>query len=218
RRIQRPGLNAFDLRLDLLADELRSLGDHDVVAVQLRDRSLRVEQVDFNRLQLDARALLHRAVRRNGLELALRRDEAMVEMDVRLLLEEEATLRGRLDLAETRSTRPRDEGGDPVVELDPERLHARTARELAQPALGVDRRRLLGDDDAVAAARRTLTREDLARPLGDVLPRHLDQAERRNLDDIRLRAVAFELGAQRFLDCVAGLRVRHVDEVDDDDA
>ena len=60
-------------------------------------------------------------------------------------------------------------------------------------------------------------REDLARPVGDVLARHLDEAERRDLDDVGLRAVALELLAQRLLDVGAVLRVRHVDEVDDDD-
>src|SRR5262249_4787960 len=44
-----------------------------------------------------------------------------------------------------------------------------------------------------------------------------DEAERRDLDDERLRAVALELGAQGLLDRGAILRIRHVDEVDDDD-
>ena len=74
-----------------------------------------------------------------------------------------------------------------------------------------------GDDEPVARADRALRREDLARAVGDVLARHLDQAERRDLDDVRLRAVALELGAQRLLDRLPVLRVRHVDEVDDDD-
>jgi hypothetical protein len=52
---------------------------------------------------------------------------------------------------------------------------------------------------------------------GHVLARHLDQAERRDLDDVGLRPVALELGLQRFLDGRPVLRVRHVDEVDDDD-
>ena len=44
-----------------------------------------------------------------------------------------------------------------------------------------------------AGAGRTAFGEDLARPVGDVLPGHLDEAERRDLDDIRLRTVALEL-------------------------
>src|SRR5213082_2587533 len=61
-----------------------------------------------------------------------------------------------------------------------------------------------------------LAGHDLARAVGDVLPRHLDETERRDLDDVRLRPVALELGAQCLLDRRAVLRVRHVDEVDDD--
>src|SRR5581483_1898949 len=56
-----------------------------------------------------------------------------------------------------------------------------------------------------------------ARAVGDVLPRHLDETERGDLDDVRLRPVALELCAERLLDGGAVLRVRHVDEVDDDD-
>ena len=60
--------------------------------------------------------------------------------------------------------------------------------------------------------------EDLARAIGDVLARHLHEPERRDLDDVGLRPVALELLAERVLDRRAVLRVRHVDEVDDDDA
>src|SRR4029453_12062660 len=94
----------------------------------------------------------------------------------------------------------------------------RAAGERAEPALEIDRRRLLGDDDSVAAARRTLARQDLARPLRDVLPRHLYEAERRDLDDVGLRPISLELGAQRILDRLAVFRICHVDEVDDDDS
>src|SRR5206468_1531769 len=59
---------------------------------------------------------------------------------------------------------------------------------------------------------------DLARPVGDVLARHLDEAEGRDLDDVGLRPVALELASERLLDGRAVLRIRHVDEVDDDDA
>ena len=83
--------------------------------------------------------------------------------------------------------------------------------------LDLDRGRPLGDDDPVAVAGRALARHHLARAVGDVLARHLDEPERRDLDDVGLRAVALELLAQRVLDLLAVLRVRHVDEVDDDD-
>ena len=59
--------------------------------------------------------------------------------------------------------------------------------------------------------------EDLARSVGHVLPGHLDEAERRDLDDVGLRAIALELLLERLLDLRLVLRVRHVDEVDDDD-
>ena len=94
---------------------------------------------------------------------------------------------------------------------------SRAGGERANPPLDVDRGGRLGVDDPVAAAGRALPRHQLARPVGDVLARHLDEAERRDLDDVRLRPVALELGAQRFLDGRPVLRVRHVDEVDDDD-
>ena len=60
-------------------------------------------------------------------------------------------------------------------------------------------------------------RHHLARAVRHVLARHLDETERRDLDHVRLGAVALELGPQRLLDRLAVLRVRHVDEVDDDD-
>ena len=75
----------------------------------------------------------------------------------------------------------------------------------------------LGDDHALAGAGRALAREDLARPVRDVLTRHLDEPERRDLDHVGLRPVALELLLERLLDRLPVLRVRHVDEVDDDD-
>ena len=89
--------------------------------------------------------------------------------------------------------------------------------ERAQPALDLGRGGALGDDDPVAVAGRALAGHHLARAVGDVLARHLDEPERRDLDDVGLRAVALELLAERVLDLLAVLRVRHVDEVDDDD-
>jgi hypothetical protein len=72
--------------------------------------------------------------------------------------------------------------------------------ERAQLALEVDRGGRLETTMPVARTRRALLREDLARPVGDVLARHLDEAERRDLDDVRLRPVALELVLQRGLD------------------
>ena len=83
--------------------------------------------------------------------------------------------------------------------------------------LDVDRGRGLGEHDAVAAADRALARQDLARAVGHVLARHLDEPERRDLDHVGLRAVSLQLRLERLLDRRPVLRVRHVDEVDDDD-
>src|SRR5262245_41954341 len=77
--------------------------------------------------------------------------------------------------------------------------------------------RRVGDDDAVAGTDRAAVREDLARAIRDVLARHLDESERGDLDNVCLRPVALELAPERLLDGLPVFRVRHVDEVDDDD-
>ena len=131
---------------------------------------------------------------------------------------EEPPPRLRLDLLQAGRARADEQPGDVGVQLDLERLGARLRRgERAQLALRIDDRRRLGDDDALAGAGRALTREDLARPVRDVLARHLDEPERGDLDDVGLRPVALELLLERLLDRLPVLRVRHVDEVDDDD-
>ena len=100
-----------------------------------------------------------------------------------------------LDLREPRAARPGEQRQHARVHRDPVRLRAR-----ARPASSRSRRstlergRRLRDDDAVAGAGRALAGHDLARPVGDVLARHLDEAERRDLDDVGLRAVALQLG------------------------
>ena len=100
---------------------------------------------------------------------------------------------------------------------DAERLHPGALRELAEPSLDLERVRRFRHHEAVARAHDALGGEDLPRTVGDVLARHLDQPERRDLDDVGLRPVALELAAKRVLDGRAVLRIRHVDEVDDDD-
>ena len=121
------------------------------------------------------------------------RTAAWSACDALLRHEEEALLRGLLDLGEARAALAEQERHRLRVHLDPERLGAGAGGERAQPPLDVERGRRLGDDDAVARAGRALLGEDLARPVGDVLPRHLDEAERRDLDDVGLRPVALEL-------------------------
>ena len=174
--------------------------------------------VDLDELDLELGALRDRRAGSEVLELALAEHDEVVEVHVRLAREEEAPLRHRLELLQPHRAGADERRGDRRGELDPVRLRARAGDERAQPPLDIDRRRRLRVHDAVAAARRALARHDLARPVGDVLPRHLDEAERRDLDDVRLRPVALELAAQRLLDGRPVLRVRHVDEVDDDDA
>ena len=89
---------------------------------------------------------------------------------------------------------------------------------VAQVPGELDRDRLLGLHDALARAHRARLGHDLADAVGDVLARHLDQAQRRDLDHERLRAVLVERLAQHLQHGFAVARARHVDEVDDDDA
>ena len=106
------------------------------------------------------------------------------------------------------------------VHLHEERLDVlgRLVAEVAHPALEVDGDRLLGADDAVAVAGRAGPGDDLAHALGDVLARHLDEAELGDLGGERLRAVLLQRRPQHLHDRVAVARAGHVDEVDDDDA
>ena len=90
--------------------------------------------------------------------------------------------------------------------------------DVAHLAQALQRHRLGGEHDALAVAGRAGRGEDLAHPVGDVLPGHLDQAQRRDLDHVALRLVGVERFAQRLQDFVAVAGPRHVDEVDDDDA
>ena len=108
---------------------------------------------------------------------------------------------------------------DPGVDLHEEGLGVGVlGGDVAQPALELDRDRLLGADHALALARRAVPGHDLAHALGDVLARHLDEAELRDLGGERLRAVLVERLAQHLHHRVAVARAGHVDEVDDDDA
>src|SRR5215213_4992574 len=87
-----------------------------------------------------------------------------------------------------------------------------------QVAGDADRDRLLGLDHALAVADRAGLGHDLAHAVGDVLARHLDEPERRDLDHERLRPILIQGLAERLEHRVAVARPRHVDEVDDDDA
>ena len=85
---------------------------------------------------------------------------------------------------------------DAILELDPEGLALGLARDAAQVAQHVDGERLVGQHAPGALAGRALAGHDLAHAVGDVLARHLDQAERRDLDDVDLAAVLLELALQ----------------------
>src|SRR5205807_7505422 len=209
--------DALDSNLHLLADELRRVGDTNVVAVELADSRVDVVETDLAELDPRLPPFLDRRLDGKIVALAFHEDAEVIEMHSFLADEEEAPARLRLELGEPLRARTDQQRGDACGNLDAVRLGARTGRERAQPALDVECSGSFGDDDAVAPARRTLLCHYLAWAVRDVLPGHLDEAERRNLDDVCLRPVAPELGPQRFLDGRAVLRIRHVDEVDDDD-
>ena len=150
------------------------------------------------------RSLFDRRVWRELLALPLAEHDEVVEMLVLLRRQIEAAPRLLLELDQPRCTRPdqdrRDLGGD----LDAVSLMTRARGKRAEPALDLDGGRRLRDDDSVTAARRALLRHHLARTVGDVLPRHLDEPERRDLDDVGLRPVALQLRPQRLLDSRPG--------------
>ena len=175
-------------------------------------------EADLAELDGDLRSFLDRCRDRELVALPFRQYEEMV--DVRTFLADEVEATACLPLQLDQPFRPRTDEERRHVrrELDAIGLRAGPCRESAKPAFHVERCSSFGDDDAVATARRTLLRHHLARPVGDILASHLDETERRNFHDVRLRSVALELRAQRFLDGGAVLRVRHVDEVDDDDS
>ena len=177
-------------------------------------------EAELDELEVDGRALFDGSCRPDRLELAVGENLEVVEMDVAVAgdgLEEEAPPRSRLDRGQPLT---------PGAGKEPEHTrmdgHAGTPgagalRDGAQPALDLERDRRLGDDEPVTGAHGAAVGEDLARTVGDVLSSHLHETQRRDLDDVRLRPVALELRAQRLLDRLPVLRVRHVDEVDDDD-
>ena len=218
RRVGRAVEDALDPHLRLLADERSAAADADGEPVELADPRVHVVEADLDELQLDLLAFAGRAFWREALVGAFAEHLEVVGRHALARLDQEPTLRLLLDLGETRGARPDQDARDLCVELELECLRPRRARrQRAQVPFRVDRGRRLREDDAVAAADRALAREDLARPVGDVLARHLDEAERRDLDHVGLRPVALELVLERLLDRGAVLGIRHVDEVDDDD-
>ena len=174
-----PSVTAVTRTLTFLPTSLAASPTIDVDVLDLADAGVRVVQADLAELDLDLCADVERQLRRDLLERALVEHAEVVEMLAFLADEEEAALGRLLELAQARAAGADDEARDLGRDLDLEGLVARAGRdERAQAALDVDGRRVLGDDDAVAAARRALLRHDLARAVGDVLARHLDEAER----------------------------------------
>ncbi len=180
-----------------------------------------VVEVDLDELQLELRALVERGRGRQVVAAAL--GEHLEVVDVRMARggdEVEPPTRRLLERREPRPARAREERQRTRMDGDLVRLDARACPgggERAKPALDLERDGRVGDDDAVARARRAPTRHHLARAVRHVLARHLDEAERRDLHDEGLGAVAIELGAEGLFDGLPVLRVGHVDEVDDDD-
>src|ERR1019366_5203982 len=83
------------------------------------------------------------------------------------------------------------------------------------PDLERDRRVRL--DPAAAAAVRTGLRERALQTLAHPLARHLDQAELRDLQDLRLRSVLADLDLERLEQARTIGQILHVDEVEHDD-
>src|SRR4051812_37170049 len=119
--------------------------------------------------------------------------------------------------------------GEPGTRRDQLRRYARVdpdqvglgirllVHDLLELANDRDRHGLLGADHTLAVAGRAALGEDLADAVGDVLPRHLDQAERRDLDHVGLGPVLVQRRAKGLQHLVAVSCASHVDEVDDDD-
>ena len=80
--------------------------------------------VDLDELELQLGALFHRRRGRQVDELALGDDDEVVEMHVRLRLEEEAPLRQRLELDQAPRAGADERGRDRRGELDAVRLRA----------------------------------------------------------------------------------------------
>src|SRR5439155_5526955 len=123
---------------------------------------------------------------------ALGRDRERVERASLRAVEVEDLARVLLELAKRLSASANQDRRHPRMDLDQEGLGPGALDELAEPALDLDRDRLLGAHHALALAGRTGLVHDLPDALGDVLPGHLDQPERRDLDHMGPRAVLVE--------------------------
>src|SRR5215216_1511315 len=215
--VRRPVDDPLDPHLDALPDHGRGIRHADRQLAVLGDACAAIVEPDLDELDLALLALLERAL---GLQLGDGPSLELLEVvsgDVFPPGDEEPPARPLLDRLQPGGCGTDQDRRNVGVEFDSKGARTRLRGERAKLALGLDRRRRLGDDRAVAVTDGTALREDLPWPVRDVLPGHLDQSEGGDLDDVRLRPVALELRLQRVLDRLAVLRVRHVDEVDDDD-
>ena len=203
----------------LLADERGSLSDEHVEAVDLACACSGVVATEFTELELDRRPLCERRRRLEVDELALGQEVEMIGVGMSLSGDEEEPAPGcLLDCRKPRTAGADDELQHARMQSDTVGLHpVPGGGKRAKSPLDLHCDGVIRDDDAIAGAGGALAGEDLTRAVSDVLPRHLDESERGNLDDVRLGPVSLELFAQRILDRGAVLRVRHVDEVDHDD-
>jgi len=153
---------------------------HDAALIETNDVNALETLNPLRKLEPDLGALLDRRLGRDVDEFAFLAHLEVVDRHARLALEEEAALGKGLDLGQASRAGADQVRNDVLLELHAERLHPalRVLRKVAELALHVDRCRVRGEDDAVPCTGRALLREDLARPVGHVLPRHLDEAER----------------------------------------
>ena len=216
-RLQPPG--ALHPHLVALAQVRPRAGDHDAVAARQRGHRVgHLEHVRLADLDLELLPGPHRdGLGHDLLDLALALDAAALAGHAFRAHQREVLAGGLLELGQPAAARPDHAGRDARVELDQEGLAGGEPRVAAQRAQVVDREALVGQDDALAVARRALRREDLAHAVRHVLARHLHQAQRRDGDEVDLGAVLLQLVLQAGDHGVAVLLRRHVDEVDDDD-
>src|SRR5690606_36114550 len=86
------------------------------------------------------------------------------------------------------------------------------AHDLAKDLVADGLRRL---HEASALTARARLAQHVLEALTVALARHLDEAERRDAHDLRLRVIVREAGGQRLQDLMPVLLLDHVDEVDD---
>ena len=127
---------------------------------------------------------------------ALHRDREVIEREPLRPLEVKVLAELGLDVEDRLPRAVEQERRNARVQLDQVGLGlGALGHEVAQLALDVERDRLLGQNHALAVARRANLREDLPHAVGDVLAGHLDEAERRDLHHVGLGAARGQVHA-----------------------